>query len=104
MFQDEKEELKRIEQALLEQADGEPQEDDCEEEDLFEEEDPIEELYRPRNVCVYNSDKSDPELDDYAQQVLEGRRDGVSGLVVTALLLSVGIVGVMAWILLRYWV
>ena len=94
MFQDKNEELARLQQALMEVEPDEEEWEDTEEEwgDIPN--------YDDR---VYNADKCDEDLEDYAQQVLEDRKGGVSGLIITALLLTCGILGVMVWFLLRYW-
>lgn len=100
MFRDKQEELARIEEALLE--DEELLADEAEE--VFPEDVPESPYpnYGSR-YKVYNADKSDTDLEEYSDEVYEGR-SGVSGLVITALLLSVALLGVMVWILLRYWI
>ncbi len=100
MFKDDQEELARLEQALLEE---DPQDEFPEEEEFYE--DDFEEQALPRNYAsrVYNADSCDPDLEEYSNRVYEGRTC-VSGLVITALLLSCGILGVMVWFLLRYWI
>ncbi len=51
---------------------------------------------------IYNADNTDEDLDDYAQQVQEPKRKGVAGLVVTAVLLTAAILGVVIWWLIRF--
>ena len=51
---------------------------------------------------VYNTDKADDDLEEYTQQVEAPARKGVTGLVVTAALLTAGILGVVIWWLVRF--
>jgi hypothetical protein len=90
MFQDEQEELTRLQEALLEE-DEEAFEEDWEEIEDFDD-------------CVYNADRCDEDLDDYAERVLNEEEQGVSGLTITALLLALGVLGVILWFLLKYWI
>ena len=100
MFQDNQEELARLEQALWE----EDAEDELpEEEELYEDQEEFYQEAPPRRFRAYNADDCDGDLEEYSDEVYKGR-SGVSGLVITALLLSVGILGVMVWFLLRYWI
>lgn len=131
MFKDAKEELKRIESELLaeEMLDQEsaPQEetsddsllDDATLSALLEETQTIGDATayinysnqytaaqddKTRVFQIYNTDKSDQKLEDYADAVLEEPRSGkLTGLIVTAAILSAGIAGVLIWWLLRYW-
>lgn len=105
MFKDNQEELARLEQALLEEEEELYEDDLLEEEDLYEDDLPEETPCRDYTgrYKIYNADNCDGDLEEYSDRVYEGR-SGVSGLTITALLLSCGILGVMVWILLRYWI
>ncbi len=123
MFNDAKEELERLEEALweaepLSEEDRPQAEDDILDEALLDallEEDvriadgTPEEIYRSnysnrrRNVRIYNSDKTDVTPEELSRQVLEGgKQKGVAGLVVLALLLAAGILALAVYWLLRY--
>lgn len=54
----------------------------------------------PRNV--YNTDKADEDLKDYTQKLEQPARKGIAGLVVTAALLTAGILGIVIWWLVRF--
>ena len=101
MYQDAKEELQRLEEALLEEdileEDFPEEEISQEEEEIFEQTRRIGEL--PKEF--YNTDDTDVELEEYAQQVQEDNR-GLVGLTVAAILLASGIVGILIWWVLRY--
>ena len=83
MFQDEQEELNRLQEALLEE-DGDDRE--------------------ALEDRVYNADRCDEDLEDYTERVLADEEQGASGLTITALLLALGVLGVILWFLLKYWV
>lgn len=55
-------------------------------------------------VRAYNSDETDQDLDDYSEEVWEPRKKGESlgGLVVLAIILTLGIVAVVAWWMVRF--
>lgn len=89
MFQDKDEELTRLQEALME---VEPDEEEWEE-DVPDYDD-----------CVYNADRCDENLEVYAEQVLDETEQGTSGLAITALLLALGVLGVLLWFLLKYWI
>ena len=72
MHKDQKEELERLEAALMEMDQPEPEEDmDQWLEDLFDDEEDYVESYN-----VYTTDDADVELDESSQDVHEGRRGG----------------------------
>lgn len=118
MWRDAEEELQRLEAELL--AEEEP----VEEEDLLEDAllDELLQDTRAENVGVYqnfsndygkklrnyasgykayNSDKTDEDLECYSETVREPEK-GITGLVITAIALTLGILAVLAWWLLRY--
>lgn len=123
MFNDAKEELERLEAALRE-AESQPETDSVQEEEdilddalldtLLEEDSRIadgapEEIYRSnysnrrKQVRIYNSDKTDVTPEALSQEVLEGgKQKGITGLVVLALLLTAGILGLAVYWLLHY--
>ena len=124
MFRDAKEELKRLEAELLEAEKQDKQDalleaflaEEEEEDDFlgdFWEEDPL----PPKNtvyhnfsnnygrdipdVDIYNSDDCDEDLNDYSEDVRKGRSSN-RGLLITALMLLLGIAGVLVFWVLRY--
>lgn len=82
MFREEQEELTRLQEALLEES-----EELEETEDLEEEAEDFEEEYQEESE----------ESEEFEEQ-----EKGVTGLLITALLLTLGIVGVAIWVLLEY--
>ena len=117
MFKDKKEELRRLEEELLLEAQLEEEEARLEEEleeseSLLDDEsdygEESEETYfnysnRYGTVRVYNNDKTDKDLDDFSEQVYAGDREkGLTGLVLLAAALLVGIVLTLGWFVLRF--
>jgi len=121
VFKDRDEELWRIQQALLAEepeTEEEPEASD-EDADFLPEETQIPNgpgVYKNfsngygaslRNYAsgyrAYNRDKTDDDLDEYSQDVWEGRPKGrLTGLIVAIVLLSLGIVGILAFWAVRY--
>ena len=117
MFKDKKEELQRLEEALLLEAQQEEEEAQQkaeleEAEALLDDPDDFGEIdaeaYRNYanqygQVKAYNTDRTDAQLDDFSETVYEGnrRRTNLSLLALAAALL-VGIVAVLGWIVLRF--
>ncbi len=103
MFRDNQEELKRLEQALLEEEKT-PEEVP---EQLIDWQDTRPEkaagMYRnfSNGYNAYNTDKTDTDLDEYVQQVQSGNSQN-RALVVLASLLGLGIAAVLLYLLLRY--
>ena len=129
MFQDAKEELKRLEQQLLAEEDEPVQEetaDDISSEELEElkqllESDSKEPMLTEdddfdivrnfdgqvrnyaNNYKAYNSDKSDTDLESYSEEVRNpGQERSESFLTVLALVLLAGILGILVWWLIRF--
>lgn len=129
MFQDAKEELKRLEQQLLAEEDEPVQEESTE--DISSEE--LEELKQllesdsekpmitedddfdivrnfdgqvrnfANNYKAYNSDKTDTDLERYSEEVRYPSQDrSESFLTVLALVLLAGILGILVWWLVRF--
>ena len=129
MFQDAKEELKRLEQQLLAEEDEPVQEESAE--DISSEE--LEELKQllesdsekpmitedddfdivrnfdgqvrnfANNYKAYNSDKTDTDLESYSEEVRYPSQDrSESFLTVLALVLLAGILGILVWWLVRF--
>lgn len=98
MHKDQKEELERLEAALMEMDQPEePEEEDMDQwlEDLFaDEEDDCVESYD-----VYNTDDTDVELEEYSQDVHEGRRGGgcLIPILLFLTLVLCALVGFMLW-------
>ena len=117
MFKDKKEELRRLEEELLLEAQLEEEEDRLEEEleeaqalldeaeDYGEE---SEETYfnyanRYGEVPIYNGDRTDEDMERYSDEVYGGRKNkGVSALAALAVCLMVAIVLVFGWCVLRF--
>jgi len=117
MFKDKKEELKRLEEALLLEAQQEEaeaqQEAELEEaEALLDDSDDFgdidTEAYRNYanhygKIKAYNTDRTDAQLEDFSDTVYEGKRHNSNlGLLALAAALLVGIVAVLGWIVLRF--
>ena len=106
MFRDKEEELQRLEQLLAEaeeedqdESDEEEYEEDFDDEDFDEEEFDEEELIREfsddtdatalftshRDIRVYNSDKTDVDIEKYSDDVFSGSRPPVLPWVFAAL-------------------
>lgn len=51
---------------------------------------------------IYNTDKTDEDLSDYGEQIREPAGKSLTGLMVTAALLTAGILGVVIFWLVRY--
>lgn len=117
MYKDTKEELRRLEEALLEEEEMQD-EQDLQEDDidaLLEETKRLTEEYGDETqvfqweskdwqqaVRVYNTDKSDEDLERYAQKVLEEPTKGIKGLAITAIVLAAAIVAVLIVWFVRY--
>ncbi len=129
MFRDTKEELKRLEQQLLAEEDEQIQEESAEdisseeleelkqllesnsEEPMITEDDDFDIVRNfdgqvrnyANNYKAYNSDKSDTDLESYSEEVRNPSQDrSESFLTVLALVLLAGILGVLAWWLVRF--
>lgn len=122
MFRDRSEELRRLEEALLEDEPTEmPEKTDdtpAEDEDLLEEQmlDELLEDTAPAKGAVpyhnysndygqgytaYNTDVTDEDLDEYCQQVREAPKKDNTGLVILACLLALGVLGMVIYLMLR---
>ena len=89
MFRDAKEELQRLEQELLEtqeQPDEEPEEDY---------------VNYPVDCRVYNTDRTDVDLEEFSQRVREPEKS-LTGWIVLAFALMTGIICVLGYWILRY--
>lgn len=117
MYKDAKEELKRLEQALLEEEEEQQTEEeaDTDIDALLEQtkemlEQPSDETqvfhWQPeelqRSGRVYNADKTDEDLLQFSEQVRGGEKKSLTGLIITAAVLAAGIVAVVIWWILRY--
>ena len=61
-------------------------------------------LEATRAYQIYNTDHTDTDLEEYAQTVLEPKKtQSLTGLIITAAVLSAGILGVILWWVIRYW-
>ena len=126
MFRDRQEELDRLQEQLLEEDPEELEEEyededeeylDAEVDDLLAANDQGENPQTYNNYSndygrqlrnyasgykAYNSDRTDEDLEEYSQQVLHPQKEkGITGLLILAMLLLLGIGGVLAWMLMR---
>lgn len=87
MFKDTEKELKRLEQELLETDTDEL----------------LAQLHQEldQEVPVYNTDKVDTDVEELSRQVQEPYAENLKGLVVAAVLLTLGIVVLTGWWLVR---
>ena len=117
MHKDTREELKRLEEALLEEEElldeQAQQEDDIDA--LLEETKKLTQQYGDetqvfrwesqdlqQTARVYNTDKTDEDLEQFAQKVMEEPAKGIKGLVITAIALASAIVLVLIVWFIRY--
>jgi len=131
MFRDRQEELERLQQQLLEEETEEPEEEPGEEYEEVEEEEyleaELEDLLSAddqgenprtyhnysndygrqlRNFAsgyqAYNTDQTDEDLEAYSQEVYEPKKEkGITGLLLLAAFLLLGIAAVLCWLMLR---
>ena len=94
MFKDTKKELERLEAELLEQEPEESEADLLDDDDDFGEETP--EIYRnfSNRYKAYNTDRTDWDPDDLAEELV---RRPKRGFALVWLLLLAGVIGVLAW-------
>ena len=95
MFKDTKKELERLEAELLEQEPEESEEEDLlDDDDDFGEETP--EIYRnfSNRYKAYNTDRTDWDPDDLAEEL---ERRPKRGFALLWLLLLAGVIGALAW-------
>lgn len=98
MFRDTQEELQRIQQQLLDE--DIPETDEALLEDIADLVDDVQEGYEPDGF--YNNDYTDLDPEQLSQELLyEEPRENLKGLVVAAVLLTLGIVAVLGWWILR---
>lgn len=94
MHEDTKQELERLERALLEEETVVIPRDDalldaCEEQES-------------ENVQIYNTDRTDTDLEEFSDAVMEGESKSLMGLVITAAVLTAAVAGVLIFWLIRY--
>ena len=92
MFKDTEKELKRLEEELLEETQKIPTDTDELLRQLHEELDP---------VPVTNSDAVDTDVEEFGEQVEAPTRENLTGLAIAAILLTAGILALLAWWVLR---
>ena len=101
MYKDAEEELKRLEDALLEEEEIQP------EEDLVEPSDETRVFHwQPEELKkagrIYNTDKTDEDLELFSEAVHSGEQKSLTGWIITAVALAAGIVAVVIWWIVRY--
>ena len=92
MFKDTEKELKRLEEELLAETQKIPTDTDELLAQLHAELD---------EVPVTNSDTTDTDIQEFSKRVEAPAKENLTGLVVAAVLLTAGILGLVAWWLLR---
>ena len=92
MFKDTEKELKRLEEELLAETQKIPTDTDELLRQLHEELDP---------VPVTNSDAVDTDVEEFGEQVEAPTRENLTGLAIAAILLTAGILALLAWWLIR---
>ena len=98
MFRDTQEELQRIQQQLLEEDIPETDEELLE--DIADLVDDVQEGYEPDGF--YNNDYTGLDPEQLSEELLyEEPKENLKGLVVAAVLLTLGIVAVLGWWILR---
>ena len=117
MFRDKDKELKRLEEALIleaqeEEAEVRLAEELAQDDDLLDDPDDFgeetEQTYHNFANCygkykAYNTDNADTDLDDYSQRVYEKHPNrGIRLLCALAVLLLLAICAVLGWCALRY--
>ncbi len=118
MYKDAQEELKRLEDALLEEEEVLPEEAEAAEEEdidvlleqakeLMQETSDETQVFhwdpeKVKNARVYNTDKMGGDLDSYSETVHDGEKQNLTGLIITAIALATGIVLVLIWWIIRY--
>lgn len=94
MFKDTEKELKRIEEELLQEEQAIPTDTDELIAQLREELDG--EAYIDDSQA-YNADRVDVDPEELSQALEQPQKEKLTGLVVAALLLTAGILGILAW-------
>lgn len=113
MFKDAKEELKRLEEALLEEEEDQQADEDVEAlldqaKEMLEQTSDETQVFRwqpeelQRSGRMYNSDRTDEDLQQFSEQVRGGEKKSLTGLIIIAAILAAGIVAVVIWWILRY--
>ncbi len=115
MYKDAKEELKRLEEALLEEEEIRTEESEEDLDALLQQakellEEPSDETqvfhWQPEELKkagrVYNTDKTDEDLERFSEAVRSGEKKSLTGLIITAAALAAGIVAVLIWWIVRY--
>lgn len=101
MFQDKEEELKRLEEALLAEEETEEEQEISQPQDATMVFQPVAEPAGVSPRKVYNTDVLDTDLDDFSRRVERPKGEGLTGLVILAILLTAGVVCAVIWWVLR---
>lgn len=96
MFHDKNEELKRLENELLEDEEYSAMQEDP----SFSQPQYEDELYT--DLQAYNADRTELDPDDLSDALLEPEEPSVQGPLLTALFLILGIFLVVCWWMVRY--
>ena len=97
MFRDRQQELQRIQQQLLEE--DVPETEDELLDDIAELVDDVQTGYEPDEF--YNTDYTDLDPEELSGELLEPERENLKGLIVAACLLTIAIVLVLGWWIVR---
>ncbi len=93
MFKDTQKELKRLEEELLEEEQAIPTDTD----------ELLAQLHREldADARAYNADRVDTDVQAFSRQVQEPYKEKLAGLMVAAILLTVGILALVGWWMVR---
>ena len=91
-MKDTEQELQRLESWLLEE----------EEEESSQEQTPAALSSYGAGCKIYNSDRTDEDLEEFSEEVYEPKKDNLTGLALLFILLCLGIICVMLYWLLRW--
>lgn len=94
MPKDTEQELQRLESWLLAE--------DEKEEDVSQEQEPAPLSNYGAGCRIYNSDRTDEDLDTFSEEVRAPKKDSLTGLMLIFVLLCLGIMCVLLWWLLRW--
>ena len=112
MYKDAEEELKRLEDALLEEEEIQPEEDldallEQTKELLDEPSDETQVFHwqpeeQKKAGRIYNTDKTDEDLELFSEAVRSGEKKSLTGWIITAAALATGIAAVVIWWIVRF--
>ena len=99
MFHDRKQELERLSEELWEDIEEELTEEEIPEDENLLSEETLNQLL---DIDVHNADKTDVGPDELSEEIMRPEPPRLTGLILTATLLSTGICLLLLWWVLRY--